>query len=119
MVNLNYRDARPIYSQIVDGYREQIAAGILQPGDRLPSVRELAAQLAINPNTIQRAYRELEMGGWIATVPGKGCFVHSIPRAQTHQQQALLEELDRIAVALLQSGITRDELIRHLTEGGK
>ena len=119
MVHLDYRDARPIYTQIVDGFREQISAGILQVGDKLPSVRELAASLTITPSTIQRAYRELDGAGWIATVPGKGCFVHSIPRAQTHQQQALLEELDRIAVALLQSGITRDELIRHLTEGGK
>ena len=61
MVTFNHRDNRPIYSQIVDSYRERIAAGILQPGDKLPSVRELAADLAINPNTIQRAYRELEM----------------------------------------------------------
>ena len=119
MVHLDYRDARPIYTQIVDGFREQIRTGILQVGDKLPSVRELAASLTINPNTIQRAYRELESAGWIATVPGKGCFVHSIPSAQTHQQQALMEELDRITAALLHSGISREELIRHLTEGGK
>ena len=75
MVHLDYRDARPIYTQIVDGYREQIAAGILSPGEKLPSVRELAVQLSINPNTIQRSYRQLEAEGWIATVPGKGCFV--------------------------------------------
>ena len=119
MVHLDYRDARPIYTQIADGFREQICTGILQIGDKLPSVRELAAELTINPNTIQRAYRELESAGWIATVPGKGCFVHSIPSAQSHQQQALLEEFDRIAAALLQSGMTRDDLTRHLTEGGK
>ena len=70
MIHLDYRDARPIYSQIVDNVRGQIGSGILQPGDKLPSVRDLAAQLALNPNTIQRAYRELEMAGWIATVPG-------------------------------------------------
>ena len=55
MIHLDYRDARPIYSQIVDNVRGQIAAGVLEAGDKLPSVRELAAQLAINPNTIQRA----------------------------------------------------------------
>ena len=66
MVHLDYRDSRPIYAQIIDNYRNQITAKILQKGDKLPSVRELASQLAINPNTIQRAYRELEMGGWIA-----------------------------------------------------
>jgi GntR family transcriptional regulator len=63
MVHLDYRDARPIYSQIIDGFREQIAAGILQPGDKLPSVRDLASELAINPNTIQRSYRQLELEG--------------------------------------------------------
>ena len=70
MVQLDYRDARPIYTQIVDNFKSQIAAGILQNGEKLPSVRELAGSLAINPNTIQRAYRELEMTGWIATVAG-------------------------------------------------
>ena len=72
MVHLDYRDARPIYIQIIDGLKEQICAGVLPHGQKLPSVRELASQLAINPNTIQRAYRQLEMDGWIATVPGKG-----------------------------------------------
>lgn len=68
MVHLDYRDSRPIYAQIVDGFREQITGGVLRPGEKLPSVRDLAAQLAINPNTIQRAYRRLEAEGWIATV---------------------------------------------------
>ena len=75
MVHLDYRDVRPIYTQIADGFRAQIKAGVLRGEDRLPSVRELAAELSINPNTIQRAYRQLEAEGWIATVPGKGCFV--------------------------------------------
>ena len=117
MVHLDYRDARPIYTQIADGFREQICTGILQIGDKLPSVRELAAELTINPNTIQRAYRELESAGWIATVAGKGCFVHGIPAPQ--QPQPLLEELDRITAALLESGMTREELIHHLSKGGK
>ena len=118
MVHLDYRDARPIYTQIVDGFREQIRSGILQIGDKLPSVRELATTLTINPNTIQRAYRELEAAGWIATVPGKGCFVHSIP-AETNAHSDLLESFDQLTHALLEAGISRDELIRRLTEGGK
>ena len=117
MIHLDYRDARPIYSQIFDGIRQQILAGILPDGTRLPSVRELATQLTINPNTIQRAYRELESAGWIATVAGKGCFVHGIPAPQ--QPQPLLEEFDRITAALLESGMTREELIHHLSKGGK
>ena len=78
MVHLEYRDSRPIYSQIADGLRDQILAGVLRSGDKLPSVRELASQLTINPNTIQRAYRELEAHGWIVTEPGKGCFVRPV-----------------------------------------
>lgn len=118
MVILDYRDARPIYSQIVDGFREQIRTGVLQVGDKLPSVRELAADLTINPNTIQRAYRELELGGWIATVPGKGCFVYGTPSGN-REQQTLLESFDRLAEALSVAGVCRDELIQRLRKGGK
>ncbi len=116
MVTFNHRDNRPIYSQIVDSFRERIAAGVLQPGEKLPSVRELAAELAINPNTIQRAYRELESAGWVQSQPGKGCFVTGIPGASPKTE--LLNAFDDAAAALLQLGMTREELIRRLTEGG-
>lgn len=119
MVNLDYRDARPIYTQIIDAYRSQIAAGVLQNGDRLPSVRELASQLAINPNTIQRAYRELEMAGWIATVPGKGCFVCGTPGEAVQEQQNLLQQFDQVTEALMASGIATEALIERLQQGGK
>ena len=119
MIQLDYRDARPIYTQIVDGFREQILSGILQQEDKLPSVRELASTLTINPNTIQRAYRQLEMEGWIATVPGKGCFVCGRPStAAFREQEALLEQFDKTVADLLNLGMTREELIRRLTEGG-
>lgn len=118
MVHLDYRDARPIYTQIVDGFREQIRSGILQIGDKLPSVRELASDLTINPNTIQRAYRELELSGWIATVPGKGCFVHGIPSDTSLEQQALLDNFDKLTAALQKSGISRADLIERLQKGG-
>lgn len=116
MVHLDYRDARPIYTQIADNFRRQIKTGILQQGDKLPSVRELASQLAINPNTIQRAYRELEVEGWIASVTGKGSFV-----CATHScdaDPALWEAFDRAADALQQAGISREELLQHLKQGG-
>ena len=115
MVHLDYRDARPIYAQITDGLRQQIASGILQPGDKLPSVRELATALAINPNTIQRAYRELEQAGLIATVAGKGCFVCAAP---TDPNAELLAQFDRIAATLLAAGISREALIQRLMQGG-
>ncbi len=116
MVTHSHRDTRPIYSQIVDSYRDRITAGILRPGDKLPSVRELAADLAINPNTIQRAYRELEAAGWIQSQPGKGCFVAGTPG--TDPTAELLKAFDDAAGALLQLGMTREELARRLTEGG-
>ena len=72
MISLNYRDSRPIYEQIEDGLRKLIVTGALGADEKLPSVRALAAQLAINPNTIQRAYAELEREGFIYTVKGRG-----------------------------------------------
>ena len=118
MLHLDYRDARPIYAQILDGFREQIRSGVLQPGDKMPSVRELATQLTINPNTIQRAYRELEAGGYIASVPGKGSFVCVPPGAAGKETAALLETFDQTVQALLSMGITKEELILHIIKGG-
>lgn len=118
MVHLDYRDARPIYTQITDDIRNQIATGILRQGDRLPSVRELAAQLTINPNTIQRAYRELESQGYIATVPGKGCFVCGGTTPSHQEQKPLWDALDEAIRQLENSGVTKDELLRHIRQGG-
>lgn len=119
MLHLDYRDVRPIYTQICDGIRDQILSGILQQGDKLPSVRELATQLTINPNTIQRSYRELEMQGWIATVPGKGCFVCGVPNGAGGEQQTLLEEFDKLSARLLALGLTLQQLQERLHEGGE
>ena len=74
MIQLNYRDAKPIYEQIKDGLKHLLVSKAIETGEKLPSVRELAASLAINPNTIQRAYKELESEGYIYTVSGKGTF---------------------------------------------
>ena len=118
MVHLDYRDARPIYAQICDGFRDQIRSGILSPGDRLPSVRELATQLTINPNTIQRAYRELELQGWVASVPGKGNFVNGVPAGQDNQHQALLRQFDSLTQTLLEAGISPEMLMERISKGG-
>ena len=116
MVHLDYRDARPIYIQIVDGFCAQISSGVLQSGEKLPSVRELAGELSINPNTIQRAYRQLEALGWIATVPGKGCFVSGLPEYAQDEQKELLQAFDAAALALVQRGFTRQQLAERLTK---
>ena len=114
MVHLDYRDVRPIYTQIADGFRAQIKAGVLRGEEKLPGVRELAAELSINPNTIQRAYRQLEAEGWIATVPGKGCFVCGLRDYSESEKQELLAAFDKAAAALLQQGTSREELIARL-----
>ncbi len=114
MVHLDYRDTRPIYIQIVDGYREQISAGVLQPGEKMPTVRELAAALAINPNTIQRAYRQLEMEGWIVTMQGKGCFVSSGTSFRQKEIDRLLTVFDETAAKLMKLGVIREKLTQRL-----
>lgn len=118
MVHLDYRDARPIYTQIVDNFRSQIRAGVLAEGDKLPSVRELAGELAINPNTIQRAYRELESEGWIASVSGKGSFVCGVASDADENLQPLWAQLDAAAAALMEAGVPVQTLLQHLKQGG-
>ena len=118
MIHLDYRDTRPIYAQIADGFRDRITGGVLPEGEKLPSVRELAAELSINPNTIQRSYRQLEAEGWIVTVPGKGCFVSGVPQYALDKHSELLTAFDRAVAALLQNGTTREELITRLQKEG-
>ncbi|MBQ2382717.1 MAG: GntR family transcriptional regulator [Oscillospiraceae bacterium] len=114
MIHLDHRDRRPIYQQVLDSFREQIRAGILLEGDKLPSVRELAMELAINPNTIQRAYRELESEGWIASVAGKGSFVCGTPDSDRLE---LLAQFDTLVDKLLSTGTDAGELIRRIQKG--
>ena len=118
MVHLDYRDARPIYTQIADNFRIQIRSGVLQAGDKMPSVRELASSLAINPNTIQRAYRELESQGWIASVSGKGSFVCGVCEADNPELEPLWEQLDAAVSELLKAGVPVQKLLQRLQQGG-
>lgn len=118
MVHLDYRDVRPIYAQIIDSFKEQITAEILQTGEKLPSVRELASDLAINPNTIQRSYRALEAEGWIVTVPGKGCFVSANGNCREQERVRLLAALEESCAALVSLGMTREELAAWIQKGG-
>ena len=116
MLHLDYRDVRPLYAQITDKIRQQISGGVLVQGDKLPSVRELAVELSINPNTIQRAYRQLEMEGWIATVPGQGCFAGGCPANDPQQELKCLNTLEETVQRLLAMGYTRQELIQKIEE---
>ena len=116
MLHLDYRDIRPIYAQITDEVRQQIAAGVLVQGDKLPSVRELAVELSINPNPIQRAYRQLEQEGYIVSLPGKGCFAAEGSAPRQDRLRMLWLQLEAAAAELRLAGISQQELISHLTE---
>ena len=114
MFSLNYRDARPIYEQVRDGLRHLVVTGAVQAGERLPSVRSLAASLAINPNTIQRAYESLEAEGYLYTVAGKGSFAAPHSDVKGARRQALLAQFDQAAGELLFLGMSAQELSRRL-----
>ena len=111
MITLNYRDARPIYEQVRDGLRKLIVNGAIADGEKLPSVRQLAGQLAINPNTIQRAYNELEAEGYAASVPGKGSFAVRGERAVDDARRRVLSERVRECVRELRAmGVSQREI---------
>ena len=110
MIAINTRDPRPIYLQIKEGLCRLIHSGALATHERLPSVRELAGQLAINPNTIQRAYRELELEGFIYSMTGKGSFVAPLAQVDLGRKQAKLEEFQAAAQELLHLGTPISEL---------
>ena len=114
MIQLNYRDARPIYEQVKDGLRHLVVTGALQAGDKLPSVRALASSLAINPNTIQRAYESLEREGYLYTVAGKGSFAAPQADVNADRRARLLEQVAASAAELLFLGLTAGELAARL-----
>ena len=117
MIQINYNDSRPIYEKVKDSLRRLILTGALPPDSKLPSVRELAMSLSINPNTIQRAYRELEAEGCIVSVPGKGSFVARDGGAREQRRRELTEKLRALAREFDALGVSREELIALLKEG--
>jgi GntR family transcriptional regulator len=121
LIQLNYRDSKPIYEQIKDGFRKLILSNSLSANEKLPSVRELASGLAINPNTIQRAYRELESEGYVYSIAGKGTFVAETKECYDIRQQELLTEFDGVVEELIYlavDGETLKKRIDSLAEGG-
>ena len=110
MISINFRDSRPIYEQVKDSLRRLIVSGALSPDEKLPSVRELASQLVINPNTIQRAYRELEHEGYIVSVPGKGSFAREMAGVDSARRDELLRAFDDAVEELTYLGLTAEEL---------
>ena len=110
MILIDHKDRRPIYEQVIERFQQMILCGALQPNDPMPSVRSLAMELSLNPNTIQRAYQELERTGYIYTIKGKGSFVSDVVAAAANKRQQVLKELQVFVDKALLSGVTAQEL---------
>jgi len=93
MILIDHKDRRPIYEQVIDRFQQMILCGAMSPNTPMPSVRNLAMELSLNPNTIQRAYQELERTGYIYTLKGKGSFVSEISTAADNKRKELQKEM--------------------------
>src|SRR5262245_58151952 len=100
LFQVDFKSGKPVYLQLVDQIRYAAAAGVLRPGEALPSIRPLAEELRVNRNTIAKAYTELESQGVIETIPGKGCFLsaNQSPLRKEVRRKLLIEEIDRAIV---------------------
>ena len=116
MIQLNYRDSKPIYEQIKDGLRRLVMTGAVKKDEKLPSVRELATQLSINPNTIQKAYRELEQEGYIYTVAGRGSYAAESKDVTQGRNKELMDKFDELVKELLYLSEDKDSLIQRIEE---
>jgi len=109
VIQLNYRDPRPIYEQVKDGIRKLAYSGVVGPDEKLPSVRELAMKLAINPNTISRAYKELEQEGFLYTVAGRGTFINQEYDLNDSRKEELWQQFEKAAKGLIELSVTSQE----------
>lgn len=118
MLTLNMKDARPLYEQVVDGIKEQVIKEMLKPGDLIPSIRQLAGMLTITPNTVSKAYQELERQNVIETVRGKGTFVakrQDVPM-NVAKVVAIKQELKQVCVEWHYTGQSKAELLVEIEE---
>lgn len=119
MIMIDYKDTRPIYEQITDKFQQLILRGILQTDEQMPSVRTLAMELSINPNTIQKAYAELERKGFIYAVKGRGNFVAYSDKLLEGKKEEIRLKLKGIFKEAEELGISREELQTFVEEGGQ
>ena len=115
MITIDYKDRRPIYEQIVSSIEDLAVRGVLEPDSQLPSVRQLAVELSINPNTIQRAYSQLEKTGVIYSVKGKGNFVAADPkRLREEKMEQILQEMEKLLRQALALGVGGERMEKWL-----
>ncbi len=111
MILLDYKDSRPIYEQVMEKLLELMILGVLEEDEQMPSVRSLATDLSINPNTIQRAYGELERQGFIYSVKGRGSFVGSINKLRKARRTELTKKMGNLARESRTLGMEREEFV--------
>ena len=116
MILIDYRDTRPIYEQVVEKFKMLILRGVLKSDDKMPSVRNLAVDLSINPNTIQRAYSELEREGFIYSVKGRGNFVKMNENLIIKEQEKLLIKFKENVEELRARGILKEQALACINE---
>jgi GntR family transcriptional regulator len=115
MILIDHKDRRPMYEQITERFRQMILCGALEPGSAMPSVRSLAMELSINPNTIQRAYQELERMGYIYTIKAKGSFVSDTAAKEENRRREVMGELQEAIDKAFMAGFKADD-IREMLE---
>ncbi|MHB8126951.1 MAG: GntR family transcriptional regulator [Desulfitobacteriaceae bacterium] len=117
MFQLDYMDHRPLYEQIKEKMKALIINGVLKPDERVPSVREMAQSLTINPNTIQKAYKDLEQEGYIYSIRAKGSFVTPINN-KIHQARigGLMPEIDKLVSELAYMNFPKEQLVSRIEE---
>lgn len=111
MFTLDYKSRLPIYEQLYKDIKRKSALGVIEQGEPLPSVRALAQELGVNPNTVQKAYQMLERDGIICSVPGKGSFLSSDASVITQQQEIAAEKLNEALQSAADCGIQKDKVI--------
>lgn len=119
MIIIDYKDTRPIYEQIVEKFKTMILKGVLQPDEQMPSVRNLAMELSINPNTIQKAYAQLEREGFIYTVKGRGNFIAGTENLLQERKRDCMEKILTLVEEAAEYGISREEIILGIQRADK
>ena len=114
MISLDYRSGQPLYRQVKDGCKRLILSGAIGENERLPSVRELATKLAINPNTIQRAYRELEAEGYIGSSPGKGVYATGGDALREREIEEIYGAICSEVKKLHDLGLSHEEILHQI-----
>lgn len=122
MIQLNYKEARPLYGQIKESIRKMVISNAFLADEKLPSVREMASQLAVNPNAIERAYQELEQDGYVYRRKDEGTFVAKENRVNEMRRRELMQKFDLVVRELSELSVSSNELaerVEVITKGDK